>query len=829
MSNLEQKQATEIKKVSTRLKLIGMHCASCAVTIQKRLKQLDGIIDANVTFAGEEAKITFNPEKTPLKEVVKAIREVGYDVLKDDATFIISKLQSFSDENAIETYLKKQIGIIDVQAISTTSEVYVIFNPEEVTIDEIKRYIEKLGYPVEEIQREEIGEDVGEIAARKEQADLLKRSIVGFVFTIPLLFLTYNLIDLTRITGSIFIDRFVQFLLATPVQFYSGLRFYQGGLRSIKNKILNMDVLVLLGTSAAYFFSVYGTFITLTSEVYYEAGAAVLTFIVFGRYLEARTKTKTGEAIKKLISLQPKTARVKRGEKEVEIPISEVKVNDVVLVRAGERIPVDGVVVKGEGHVDESMLTGEPIPVKKTYGSPVSAGTILKNGFLEINTTRVGKDTVLSQITRLVKQAQASRPKMQDMVDRVVSYFVPTVLLISTVTIIYWLFIIGLPFEIALLLAISVLVVACPCALGLATPTAIMVGFGKGAEMGIIIRNGEALENMNKVDTVVLDKTGTITVGSPKVTDVYTNGKITEDELLKIAAIVEKKSEHPLAEAIVTEANSRGLDYSEELDFFETIPGQGVMGTVNGETIAVGNKKLIEEGFDIKLRENKMFEEKFKEWANMGKTVVFVVKGNELLGLIAIADEIKPFAKSVIEKLKETGKRVIMLTGDNRIMAEKIANQVGLDEVIAEALPEDKNKIIKELQRKGHKVAMVGDGINDAPSLAQADVGIAMGGGTDIANEAGDVILIRDDLRGILALFELSKKIVNKIKQNLFWAFIYNTMLIPISAGIFYLSLGLYLRPELAGLAMALSSISVTSNALLLKRWNPKVFREVKE
>jgi P-type Cu+ transporter len=603
-------------------------------------------------------------------------------------------------------------------------------------------------------------------------------------------------------------------LLATPVQFVVGYGFYRGAFSSLKSKSATMDTLITLGTSAAYFYSLLVVLFPsiLGDRVYFETSAVLMTFIVFGKWLEAVTKGKTSEAIKKLVGLQPKTAIVIRDGKEIQMNIRDVLIGDIIIVKPGQRIPVDGVVTDGLTSVDESMITGESIPVEKKKGDAVIGGTMNKHGSFRFKATRIGKGMVLNQIVKLVEDAQGSKAPIQRIADKVSSYFVPAVLMIAIVSFIFWYFVFGQTFVFSLGIFIAVLIIACPCALGLATPTAIIVGTGKGAENGILIKGAEALEGIHKVNTIVFDKTGTLTKGKPELTDIVElNG--TRKDILKYASIAEKNSEHPLAEAIINESKKSKMKIPDPTSF-EAIPGYGILARYKGESIAFGNRNLMKK-YKIKI----YFEEKISKLENEGKTVMILALNRKVMGLIAVADTIKQFSKEAVDKLHKMNKEVIMITGDNPRTAQSIARQLGIDYVLAEVLPKDKAKEIQKLQRKGKVVAMVGDGINDAPALARADVGIAIGAGTDIAMETGQIVLIKNDLRDVVTAIDLSNYTINKIKQNLFWAFFYNSMLIPLAAGLFY---PLTVDPMIAGAAMAFSSVSVVSNSLLMKRYRKK-------
>ncbi|MEM3380623.1 MAG: heavy metal translocating P-type ATPase [Candidatus Bathyarchaeia archaeon] len=610
------------------------------------------------------------------------------------------------------------------------------------------------------------------------------------------------------------------FILATPVQFIAGSRYYMGAWEAIKSRNANMDTLIAVGTSAAWIYSTIATFhpsILPSSELYYDTSAVIIALILLGRFFEDLAKGKASEAVRRLMDLQPRIARVVRGGKEFEVPVEKVEVGDVVIVKPGERIPVDGQVIEGYSSVDEKMITGEGLPVEKQVGDKVVGGTMNKSGLLKIEAMKVGADTVLSQIVRLVEEAQVAKAPIQRLADMVSSYFVPAVITVAVVSSILWIML-GQELTFALKVFISVLIIACPCALGIATPTAIMVGTGKGAESGILIKGGEYLEKARKLDTVVFDKTGTLTVGEPSVTDIVAIPPYSQETVLRYAASAELGSEHPLGEAIIRKAREAGL-VIDEPQSFKAAPGKGVEATCNGRRILLGSRQFMDE--------NGILTDKIDEVARNlqveGKTVMLTAVDGELIGAIAVADTLKANSKAAVEQLKRMGLEVIMLTGDNERTAKAIARQVGIEDVIAEVLPQDKAKIIKKLQEEGKTVAMVGDGINDAPALAQADVGIAIGGGTDIALETGGIVLVKDDLRDVVAAIQLSRRTVGKIKQNLFWAFFYNTAFIPVAAGLLYPTFKILLNPMFAAAAMAFSSVTVVANSLLLRRFEPKI------
>ena len=691
-------------------------------------------------------------------------------------------------------------------------------------LEEIRHAIEETGYKYLGLAEEET-RDAEREAREKYIAELKRRVFVGFSAGAVLLLLLYG--DLIGLP----VDKipyllWVQFAIATPVMYFVAKPIFVAAWRALTHGTLNMDVMYAMGTGAAYLASVLATIGVLPEGyVFYEAAVLLAAFLMLGRLLETMAKGRTSEAIKKLIGLQAKTATVVRDGKEIEVPVEEVRVGDVVIVKPGEKIPVDGVVIEGESYVDESMITGEPIPNLKKAGDEVVGATLNQNGVLKIKATKVGKDTLLAQIIKMVEEAQASKPPIQHLADKIVAYFIPVVITIAIASYIYWRFFgnvdIMPPELFAFISLISVLVIACPCAFGLATPTALTVGMGRGAEQGILIRNGEALELARKVTTVIFDKTGTLTKGRPEVTDVVAFD-MPEEELLKLAASAELRSEHPLAQAIVNRAKEAGIELLEP-EKFEVITGKGVVAELKGRSVAIGNRLLMKE-HGIELSQE--VEQQLQELESEAKTAMLVSVDSKLAGIIAVADRIKEHAKETVEALHRMGKKVAMITGDNRRTAEAIAKKLGIDVVLAEVLPQDKANEVKRLQEQGEVVAFVGDGINDAPALAQADVGIAIGSGTDIAIESGEIVLIKDDLRDVVAAIQLSQKTLSKIKQNIFWALFYNSMLIPLAAGVGYVAFGIVFRPEWAAAAMALSSVSVVSNSLLMKNYVPEIKRQ---
>ncbi|MGC9148850.1 MAG: heavy metal translocating P-type ATPase [Sulfolobales archaeon] len=698
--------------------------------------------------------------------------------------------------------------------------VKVVYNPLEITREEIINLIRSLNYEISEVKEEKIFEDLDRRIILNELNRLRLYVAISLPLSIVLAIyymLGYLGFDPPFWGSSLFRDLFIGIPLSTIVLFIGSIKFLRPAIRSFVNLSPGMDALVILGTYSTYIFSLASTLGLVYGESFYEAGAVVMSFVLLGRYLETRLKLRTGEAVRKLAELQSKSAKVLRNGSEQNVSIDEVKVGDIVVVRSGERIPVDGVIDEGWGFIDESIMTGESIPQRKSAGDPVFAGTMLVKGFLRIYTTRVGRDTVLSQIIRLVRIAQSSKPEIQRIIDKIAGIFTWIVIVVALSTFIYWFIVARVSLDLAVLFMASVLVVACPCALGLATPVALVVGFGKAAETGILIRNTEVIDKISKIDVVIFDKTGTLTIGRPRVVLIrsFVEG-VGEKEILGLAAVCEKRSEHPIALAIVEEAERRGLAIRDP-DNFENIPGQGVLAWVGENFLAVGNERLMR-NIEASLSEDiiKIAEELMRQ----GLTVVYVAVNKRVVGLLAVGDTPRPEAREVIKYLLSRGRRIIMLTGDKEDTARAVAFKLGINEVFAEVSPEDKAEIIEKIRGEGFVVAMIGDGINDAVSLSKADLGIAMGGGADITREAGDAVLMRNNLFGIIDLFELINSIRRKIYQNILWAFIYNITLIPLAAGVFYGS-GIYLRPELAGFAMAMSSISVTLSSYTLKRWKP--------
>jgi P-type Cu+ transporter len=806
------------------LPITGMSCASCAANIEKGLSKLEGVSKATVNFAAEKATVVFHPEQTDLSHLIDKVKCLGYGAKSEKVLLPIQGMTCASCVKKVEKALSSVKGVVHADVNFATERASVEYIPGEVSIRDLKKAVEEAGYHVLEVKEEDIVEK--ERLAREAELSRLKlKFILGAILLAPILLLMYGASLFEKWIGlSKETNFFLQFLLATPVQFWVGWQFYVGFWKATKHKTSDMNTLIAVGTSAAYLYSLIVTFVPhrimvkgLMMDVYFDTSAAIIVLILLGRFLEARAKGKTSEAIKKLIGLQPKTARLIRDGNEMDIPVGEVIPGDIVVVRPGEKIPADGIVREGYSSVDESMVTGESLPVEKKIGDMVIGATINKTGTFRFEATKVGRDTVLAQIIRLVQEAQGSKPPIARMVDVIASYFVPVVISIAIVTFIVWYFFGPHPaMTYAFLNFVAVLIIACPCALGLATPTSIMVGTGKGAEHGILIRGAEALETAHQLNTIVLDKTGTLTRGEPSVTDIVESKKFTKNEIITLAASAEKGSEHPLGEAIVDKAKEENLSLLDPKDF-QAIAGHGIEATIDSRRVLLGNLRLMEER---KVVLNGWID-RAEHLSNEGKTPMFLAVDGEVGGIIAVADTLKENSKKAVEALRRMGLEVVMLTGDNERTAKAIADQIGIDRVLAEVLPERKTAEIKRLQEQGKKVGMVGDGINDAPALAQADVGIAIGTGTDVAMESSDITLISGDLRGVVTAIALSKATIRNIKQNLFWAFAYNTILIPVAAGVLFPFFHILLNPILAAGAMAFSSVTVVSNALRLRRFEP--------
>ncbi len=786
-----------IQKLS--IDVIGMTCASCSARIEKQLNKLEGVNSAVVNLLANKAVVEFDNSKLDKRTIVKTIEKTGYEVPLKRTTLFVEGMTCAACSARVEKALQKVDGVVNASVNLSTNKATVDYASGSVEESFLVQTIEKTGYGAE-VEKED-NKDKNKDFREKEIKSLTNSFIVSLLFTLPLFAAMFF-----HMAGqmNILTNGYFQWLLATPVQFFIGYRFYKGAYNSLRGGGANMDVLVALGTSAAYFFSVYNLFAGV-HEYYFEASAVIITLILLGKLFEAKAKGKTSDAIKKLMGLQPKTARVIRQGEEIDLPIEDLVIGDIILVRPGERVPVDGIIEEGHSSLDESMITGESIPVDKKEGDFVVGATINKYGAFKFKATKIGKDTVLSQIVKMVEDAQGSKAPVQRLADQISGIFVPTVLVIALVTFIVFLNI--RDFNTGLINAVAILVIACPCALGLATPTAIMVGTGKGAENGILIKSGEHLEKAHKMNLIVFDKTGTITKGQPEVTDIIPIGDLSEDELLRIAASVEKTSEHPLGVSIVNRAESNLIRLS-EASSFAAIPGKGLRAIFEDENILIGNRKLLNEAeIDFKDYEDQVF--KLEE---SGKTAMLIGRNKDLIGIIAVADQIKENSAYSISELKKMGVEIYMITGDNERTARAIAHKAGIENVLADVLPEDKANQIEALKQSGKNVGMVGDGINDAPALAAADVGFAIGTGTDVAMEAADITLMRGDLEGVVFAIRLSHATMRIIKQNLFWAFFYNTVGIPFAA------LG-FLNPMIAGAAMAFSSVSVVTNSLRLRNF----------
>ncbi len=785
------------------LKVEGMTCAACALRIEKGLGKLDGVEQANVNYAMEKATVSYDPSKIRLQDLQAKVADLGYKVATEKINLDIAGMTCAACATRIEKGLKKLPGIVDANVNLTMERATVQYNPEQIGVPEMIRKVADLGYSAS--QPRESGEkaDGRKQEIRRHQL----RFAISAILSLPLLYTMIAHFGWSLYMPHILMNPWIQLALATPVQFIIGWPFYQGAYKALKNGSANMDVLVALGTSAAYFYSLAATMSGHADKLYFETSAVLITLIILGKLFESLAKGRTSEAIKKLMGLQAKTATVLRDGHEVNIAIEEVVAGDTILVKPGEKIPVDGIVIAGDSAVDESMLTGESVPVDKKAGDPLIGATINKNGTLTYQATKVGKETALAQIIKVVEEAQGSKAPIQRMADKISSVFVPIVIGIAVIVFLIWYFFVDSGnFTHALENAIAVLVIACPCALGLATPTSIMVGTGKGAEHGILFKGGELLEATHKLDAIILDKTGTITKGEPSLTDVFSLTDLSEGDFLRLVASAEKQSEHPLAQAIVKGADERGLQLM-PVQQFEAIPGYGLRAQVDNHLLYIGTRRLM----DRERVETHAILSQMAGLEEEGKTAMLVAIDGRLAGMVAVADTVKESSRAAIAKLTELGLEVVMMTGDNRRTAEAIARQVGITSIRAEVLPEDKAKEVEALKQQGKKVAMVGDGINDAPALATADVGMAIGTGTDIAIEAADITLMRGELTSIAEAIGLSKKTMANIKQNLFWALFYNSVGIPVAA------LG-FLAPWVAGAAMAFSSVSVVLNALRLKR-----------
>ena len=806
----------------------GMTCASCVARVERSLKKVAGVSEATVNLATEKAKVLFDAEQVAVPDLLAAVEKAGYSAVTEQASLSVGGMTCASCVSRVERALGKVDGVVVASVNLATERANITFLPGLASPAELAGAVRKAGYEVRE-EVESVDRVDRERQAREAEVRSLRRDVaIAAAFTLPLvLFVMIPMLVpalemrlMERASAQTI--NLLSFVLASVVQFGPGRRFYRPGWASLRHGSPDMNSLVMLGTSAAYGYSVVATFLpgllpAGTVHVYYEASAAIITLILLGKYLEAVAKGRTSEAIKKLLGLQAKTARVVRGGQELMLPIDQVLPGDAVMVRPGEKIPVDGRVVSGASFVDESMITGEPIPARKGEGDDVVGGTMNTTGAFTFEATKVGADTVLAQIIKMVEDAQGSKVPIQALADKVVSVFVPIVIALALITFGVWMIFGPAPaLTFALVNTVAVLIIACPCAMGLATPTSIMVGTGKAAEMGILFRNGAALQTLQEAKQIALDKTGTLTKGKPELTDLVTLPGFDRQEVLSLTASVERDSEHPVAQAIVDAAKMQGAKLA-TAEGFQAVPGFGVEGRVDGRLVQVGADRYMRQlGIDVAA-----FAAESGRLADEGKTPLYAAVDGALAAIIAVADPLKDSTPQAIEALHALGLRVVMITGDNRRTAQAIARKLGIDEVLAEVLPDGKVEAVKSLQAQGGKVAFVGDGINDAPALAQADVGLAIGTGTDIAIESADVVLMSGDLRGIPNALALSRKAITNIRQNLFWAFFYNTLLIPVAAGVLYPSLGILLSPILAAAAMGLSSVFVLTNALRLRNFRP--------
>ena len=821
----------EEKRITLRIE--GMTCAACVHTVQGALEHVPGVDLATVNLATETADIAYDLGETGVQKLVQAVRSVGYGAGTDQVNLVVPDLGDAGGAKSIEQGLVALDGVVSAAVNAATEQVTVDYVRDAVSLEAMTQVVEAAGYTVEAIQSaDEMSADLERLSRTQEIRRLRTKFMVSLAGSVVIMVMMFTP-GIEEAIGA-FALNLIAMTIATPVQFWAGKQFYTGAWGALKHRTSNMNSLIALGTSVAYAYSVvitfFGSLFPQATGTYFDTSATIIALILFGRFLEARAKGQTSEAIRSLMGLTPRTARVVRDGEDIDIPLEDVVAGDVIIVRPGERIPVDGQVASGNSTVDESMLTGESIPVEKGPEAQVYGGTVNAAGSFTFTATKVGKETALAQIIKLVQQAQGSKAPIQRLADTVASYFVPVVLGIAALTFAVWMFFGPEPsYQFALLNVIAVLIIACPCALGLATPTAIMVGTGKGAEHGVLVRDAGALETAHKLQVVVLDKTGTLTRGVPRLTDITTLNGALEEDVLRLAASVERASEHPVANAIVEGAKERGIEL-QPTEGFQSAPGLGVRAQVAGEWVAVGSMRLVEQaGLAIESVQSEA-----TKLAEAGKTPMAVIRGQQIIGLLGVADTLRPESAEAVAQLQRLGIEVVMLTGDTKATAAAIASEVGITNILAEVMPDQKAAEIQRLQAQGKRVAMVGDGVNDAPALAQADVGIAIGTGTDVALETADVALMQADVRGVATAIALSKATLSTIRQNLFWAFFYNVALIPLAAGVLYLffsgsgvpqgfrwALGEFgfLNPILAALAMALSSVTVVSNSLRLRRW----------
>ena len=827
----EQKKISNFKRVTLFVR--GMSCSSCASRIEKTISGLHGVTQARVNFGSEQMFVDLDPNQIFLAEILQSIEKIGFEVLISQKTFPIKGLTCASCVSRVENELGGFYGVLGAQVNLATNTVAIDYISSVSEVSELQNALRDIGYTL--LLGDETKDQVTGFAEdhNTDESTLL---VQRFVFSLSVVFLILlSGVDWVKNflqEGYLIEKNFLLLLLSTPVQFWGGWIFYRRAWAGVMHGYSDMNTLIALGTSAAYLYSlsitVYPNFflgVGQKSLVYFDSSAMIITLVLMGRLLEAKAKTKASNAIHKLIRLQPKTARVERDNVEIDIPLVEVVHGEIISVRPGEKIPVDGIIMSGSSSIDESMISGESVPVDKKPDDVVIGGSLNKTGAFKMRATNLGRDSVLSKIVHLVVEAQGSKAPIQHLVDRVSSIFVPFVIGVAILSFVCW-WVLGeyinlptSPFIFALMIFISIMVIACPCALGLATPTAIMVGTGRGAELGVLVKGGEILEKVGKLDAIFFDKTGTLTQGTPEVNDVIVNpeAEISKENLLVYAASLEKKSEHPLAEAVVREAKKKNLNLG-EVQNFKALPGFGVMASLERQQMILGNMDLmLKNGIDVES-----WSDRLENLSRQGKTPMILAISKKIVGVITTSDVIRSHAKDTVDRLKDLGLDVGILTGDNRYVAEVLANELNIKTVLSEVLPGSKSNEIKKMQAKGLTVGMVGDGINDAPALAQADLGIAVGSGADVAIEASDITLMTNDLRAVVVAIELSKKTMAKVKQNLFWAFFYNCLGIPIAAGVLYPTFGILLNPVHAAFAMAFSSVSVVSNSLLLKRFNRK-------
>ncbi len=815
---------TARKTIHIDLPVSGMSCASCVSHVQNALSEMNGVAEASVNFAAEKAAVVYDPSMVSVTDLIKTVIDQGYGVPVSRINLPVKGMTCAACVSAVEIALRGLDGVVAVSVNFATEKAAIDYFPSQVGIREFKRAVREAGYEVVEAEQ---GEDIVEKEHREREKaykELRIKVLIGAVLAVSLMVLMqWNHIFGGWLQLPLQTNHLLQLILATPVQFWIGRQFYSGAISAARHRTTNMNTLIALGTSSAYGYSIVATFFPAvfeitgySAEVYFDTSATIIVLILLGRLFEARAKGRTSEAIKKLIGLQAKTARIIKDNREMDVPIEDVEMGDIVLVRPGEKVPVDGVIMEGYSAVDESMVTGESIPAEKNKGDSVIGGTINKTGTFRFEAAKVGKETMLSHIIEMVQTAQGSKPPIARLADVIASFFVPAVIGIATITFLIWYLFGPTPaFTYAVLNFIAVLIIACPCSLGLATPTSIMVGTGKGAENGILIRSGEALEKAHTITAVVFDKTGTLTKGMPEVTDVFPRG-IDAEKLTFYAASAEKGSEHPLGEAIIRKAGEGDLKIIDPEEF-RAIPGHGIRAVIQGKKVLLGNGKLMQdEGIAI----GELIDEA-EVLSTQGKTPMFISVDGSAAGIIAVADTLRDESVQAVRQLHELGIEVVMITGDNRRTGEAIGRQAGIDRVLAEVLPQEKADQVKKLQAEGKVVAMVGDGINDAPALAQADVGIAIGTGTDVAMEASDITLISGNIKGVVTAIALSKATMRNIKQNLFWAFAYNVILIPVAAGVLFPFFGILLNPMLAAGAMGFSSVTVVTNALRLRKFRP--------